>query len=132
MKILALPALYLVYKGLTTGAGSPVSPVPETPEEKRKREEQRKEDEKAIERQKEEDEAERVKEEAKREEQRKEDEKEVEEQRKEDDDKFRQEQIYLAAVPNVTCAPNKKPQRYGFGTRANPYYWVCEVKKLGL
>jgi len=111
MKILALPALYLVYKGLTTGAGVTLLPsVPETPEEKVKREEIEQANKESVEtakKQKEKDEAER-------------------------EDKFKQEQNFLAGVPNVSCAPNKKPVRYGSGTRADPFYWVCEVKKFGL
>lgn len=123
MRILALPALYLVYKGLTTGEGVTLfSPVPKTPEQI----EQRRKDEVAIEKQKEEDKRKKAEDDRKREEQRREDEKAIERQRQEEDRIFFARQAEIRANP-PNCGRGKSPRLRGAGTRNFPYSWDCIV-----
>ena len=128
MRILGVLPLYLVYKGLTTGVGSLLPPVPEPPEDDRKREEQRKEDEKAIEKQREEDEAKRVEEEKKAKAEQEARDTEYERKRKADWLTF--DAVIRASPPDC---------KYGFREKliVGSYlsgihsYWICE-KKTGI
>jgi len=131
MRILTLPALYLVYKGLTTGAGFAIlsPPVPEeTPEEKRKREEQRKEDEKAVEKQRKEDEAKRVEEEKKAKIEEEIIKAELERIRR---NEWNKEETKRRQNP-PTCAPRHIPVFTHGVYPVSHGFWVCEQIGFGL
>ena len=121
MRILALPALYLVYKGLTSGEGvTLLSTDPEeTPEEKAKREEQRREDKVAIEKQREKDEAEKVEEKKKAE--------------------SEAQKIWQTIEDKILRGEGRLTCKYGFkekiiigtgyiGIMSKHSYWICEKK----
>jgi len=126
MRILALPALYLVYKGLTTGAGSlmPLPPVPKTPEQI----EQLRKDEVAIEKQKEKDEAERVEEEKKAKIEEEIIKAELERIRR---NEWNKEEIKRRQNP-PTCAPRHIPVFTHGVYPVSHGFWVCEQIGFGL
>jgi len=118
MKIIGAIPLYLVYKGLTTGAGSLVAPVPKTVAQI----EQLRKDEVAIEKQKEEDKR-----------------KKVEEEKKAEDEaqKLWQtiENKILSGEGRLTCKYGfrEKLIRGSYEPNRRHSYWTCEeIKGLGI
>ena len=109
-KLLGLAGLFILTRELTKGV-SPESVGPSaptnglTPEEKEKQAERERERKKA--------EAESV------------------EKQRLADFLFNQEQQRITNNP-PDCGEGKKPVRKGLGTRASPYFWVCELKRFGL
>jgi hypothetical protein len=132
MKLLvSLPALYLVYKGLTHGV-SPVIIQPEEPPTGLTDEQKAEQQERERQRKLAEDESIRKQ-------------KEIEQQKFREQTleelKWQAEQEAIRQTPQIrvggvlrqlTCKYGWLPVLKGNGTRNNPYYWVCEkVGRLG-
>tara|TARA_Y100000310_G_C20484984_1_gene716464 strand:- start:40 stop:453 length:414 start_codon:yes stop_codon:yes gene_type:complete len=136
MRILGLPALYLVYKGLTRG----VSPVIIQPDEPPTKLGLFAETEEFKQQQKEAEDARRkAEEESIRKQKALQEEKEYEEFRKQtlEELKWQAEQEAIRQTPQTNgrqleCKYGWQPVLKGNGTRNNPYYWVCEkIGRLG-
>ena len=121
MKILGASPLYLIYRGLTTGAGvTLLPPVPETPEEKAKREEIEQANKESVEvakKQKEKDEA-----------------KKVEEEKKAESEA---QKLWQTIENKILSGEGRLTCRYGFkeklirgsgyiGIMSKHSYWICE------
>jgi len=119
MRILALPALYLVYKGLTRG----VSPVIIQPDEPPTKLGLFTETEEFKQQQKEAEDARRKAEEESVRKQKESDRKAAEDKQKALNEYFKRQAEIKANPPN--CGRGKSPRLRGAGTLDKPWYWEC-------
>jgi hypothetical protein len=50
-----------------------------------------------------------------------------------EDLQFQADQLFIRNNPQLAnCSEDRKPVLKGLGTRASPYYWVCELPRFGL
>ena len=58
---------------------------------------------------------------------------EAEKDKRLEDLQFQADQLFIRNNPQLAnCSEDRKPVLKGLGTRASPYYWVCELPRFGL